>query len=245
MKILLPDYDCTLCDGAAEVKDHILYLYKIGAIKEVMYTLAYMIFGNDECYYCHRKLRTHQKQCDNKRYFSKISMDHLIPQDFGGPTITNNLRPACTDCNTRKGNLFEDEYAEYLEVIQRTAGRGKLGRQEKRLFREKILLKQELRRFGNEPSLPKEWIAAPGDIKNIWVNYWIGQKKGGSYGQMVADVQKYNYLIKPVTITANGVVVDGFNANLVATFFEVTPIIIPLENVIQCGYPFGERRFLT
>ena len=241
MKILLPDFDCVLCDGAAEVKDNILYLDRLGAHKEVMYKLAYMLYGDDECYYCHRKLRRNQDQFDSKKYFSKISIDHLIPQDFGGPTITDNLRPSCTDCNARKGNLFEDEYYEYLKVVQRTINRGKQGRQEKRLFREKILFKQELRRFGDVPSLPDDWIAAPGEIKNIWVNYWIGQKKGGSYEQMVADVQKYDYLIKPVTITANGVVVDGFNANLVATFYGVTPIIVRMENVIQCGYPFGGR----
>ena len=37
-------------------------------------------------------------------------MDHLYPQDLGGPTIPNNLAPTCSDCNSEKGNLTEKQY---------------------------------------------------------------------------------------------------------------------------------------
>jgi len=240
MNILLPDYDCVLEDGVAEIKNKKLYLYKNGVFKDMMYKLTYMIFGSDECYYCHRKLYTNQTEhYENKLYFQRISMDHLIPKDFGGPTITNNLRPACTECNTKKGNMFEDEYYEYLKVLQRTANRGKKGRMEKRLFRENIQLTQRLRRYGDIPCLPEEWISKE-EVKCILVNYWIGQKKGGSYGQMVEAVKKYNHLVNPITITANSVLVDGFNANLVAIDYEIVPYILKLDNVIYSGFPIVE-----
>lgn len=239
MNILLPEQDCILGNGTAEVKNHKLYLHKNSVFKEIMYELTYKIFGSDECYYCHRKLRTMQNQCDNKMYFSKISVDHLIPRDFGGPTITNNLRPACTDCNTRKGNMFEDEYAEYIKIMQRTANKGKQGRLERKLYRQNIALTQELRRCGRIPSLPEEWISDV-KVKCILVNYWISQKKSGSYEQMARFAEMYKYLINPVTITKNGFLVDGFNANLVATYYELPLIVLYMENVIYDGFPNEE-----
>ena len=36
----------------------------------------------------------------------EMTIDHMYPQDFGGPTITNNLLPSCKKCNNDK----DDEY---------------------------------------------------------------------------------------------------------------------------------------
>ena len=237
MKILLPDHDFAIGDSA-EVKGNTLYLYKKGDFKDVMYALTYEIFGYDECYFCHRKLRNHETQCNNQEYFSKISMDHLIPQDFGGPTIPNNMRPACTACNSRKGNMFEDEFYEFLKVYQEVIRTGNQELLEN--FRTNLLAKQEKRRKGDIPSLPAEWLA-DNSPRSIWVNYRIGEIKGGSYMRMLEDVAQYGYLIKPVTVTANNVLVDGFNANLISTIKDMSALIIPMDNVIYAGYPYGER----
>lgn len=242
MKIPLPEKDIVIEEGVAEVKNGKLYLYKNGVFKETMYKLTYMIFGNDECYYCHRKLRTHQSQSDNKKYFSKISMDHLIPQDFGGPTIPNNLRPACTDCNSRKGNMFEDEFTGYKEIVQRTEGKGKKGRKKRRLFRKKIQSTQELRRKGDIESLPKEWISNV-EIKNVYVNFWLSQPKGNAYDRIYQAVLEHNYLIDTAVITGNGFLVDGFNAILIAKYHEIPIRCIILENVIFCGFPDENIRY--
>lgn len=239
MKIPLPDHDMVIRDSA-EVKGDTLYLYKKGDFKDVMYAITYELYGSDECYYCHRKLRRHENQNDNRKYFSKISMDHLIPQDFGGITAPVNMRPACTACNSRKGNMFEDEYYEYLRLYQIATKTGNSKLLEK--FKEELLQKQIKRRKGEIPSLPKEWIA-DSSFKSMWVNYRIGQKKSGSYEQMVADVEEYGYLIKPITITGNNVLVDGFNANLVSISLDIPVIIVPIENVIHCGYPYGDRMY--
>ncbi|MBR2744866.1 MAG: HNH endonuclease [Clostridia bacterium] len=236
MKILLPKSDMILEEGVSEIKDGKLYLYKSGVFKETMYKLSYMIFGDDECYYCHRKLRKEPSQTERKKFFSQISMDHVIPQDFGGPTITDNLRPACTDCNSAKGNMFEDEFREYRKIRQRTASKGKQGRAERRLFKEKILLTQELRRYGNIASLPAEWITEE-EIKNVYVNFWLTQPKGSAYQLMFESVKKYNYLMEVATITGNGFLVDGFNAVLISKYYEVPIRAIISENVIYSGFP--------
>ena len=40
MNILLPDYDCVIEEGIAEIKNRKLYLYKNGVFKEVMYKIS-------------------------------------------------------------------------------------------------------------------------------------------------------------------------------------------------------------
>ncbi len=237
MNILLPEHDIVIGDSA-EVRGNTLYLYKRGDFKDVMFALMYEIYGNDECYYCHRKLRRDEKQCDNQKFFSRISGDHKYPQDILGPTITNNLVPACTACNSRKSNMNEEEYLEYLRLYEIAS---KTGNQEILLrFREELLEKQEKRRRGEIPCLPADWIAESG-LRSIWVNCRIGQKKGGSFMQMLAEATKYGHLLKPITITANNVLVDGFNANLVSMFLDVPATIIQMDNVIHCGCQYGER----
>ena len=236
MKILLPDQDMVLEEGVCEIKNGVLYLYKNGIFKEMMYKLSYMLFGEDECYYCHRKLRKGDMPIDKKKYFSQISMDHLIPQDFGGPTITNNLRPACVDCNSSKGNMFEDEFQEYRKLRQRTAYKGKQGRVERRLFKKNVQLTQELRRYGNIPSLPEEWYEEK-EVKSVYVNFWMSQPKGSAYNVMLELAKKYNYLTEVATITGNGFLVDGFNAVLISKYYEIPIRAIILENVIYNGFP--------
>ena len=51
MKLILPEYDFKFEDGIAEVKDGMLFIYKPGAFKEVMYRLTYLIYGKDECFF--------------------------------------------------------------------------------------------------------------------------------------------------------------------------------------------------
>lgn len=104
MNILLPEhfkrYDK---DGnlEAEVKEDILYIYRNVSFKHLMYDITYKIYGNT-CMYCRRQKAN--------------SIDHRIPQDFGGPTITNNLYPSCKTCNNNKSNMLEEEYYHYISL---------------------------------------------------------------------------------------------------------------------------------
>ena len=118
MKVLLPDHDIILEDGSAEVNDGILYIYRPGAFKEIMYRLTYEIFGKKECFFCHRRfIEVGEKpEGDDCLFVTQTTLDHLIPQEFGGPTITNNMRPSCSHCNNSKGNFYPDEFQEYRSV---------------------------------------------------------------------------------------------------------------------------------
>ena len=67
--------------------------------EKLMVDLTYRIKGNTRCYYCRRRIT--QKN---------ITIDHLYPRDFGGVSITNNLEPACSKCNSQKSNMNQFEY---------------------------------------------------------------------------------------------------------------------------------------
>jgi len=235
MKLILPDYDFKFEDGLAEIKDGKLYIYKPGSFKEIMYKLTYMIYGNDECYFCHRKLQTNMLELDNSKYFSQITLDHLIPQDFGGPTITNNLRPACSDCNSSKGNMYPDEFDEYKKF---NGKKDKASKVEKRKFKESLRLKQERRRFGEIESVNEEWYSDE-LIRNIYVNFWITEPLGVMYKKQERFFKNYKRLPKPIVISQNRFLLDGFNTILLGkyNFGDKKIKIIILENVYFMGFP--------
>ncbi len=235
MKLILPDYDFGFEDGFAEVKDGKLYIYKPGAFKEIMYRLTYMLYGNDECFFCHRKLRTSMLELDNNKFFSQITLDHLIPQDFGGPTITNNLRPACSECNSSKGNMYPDEFDEYRKFEGK---KDKLSKIEKKRFKESLKLKQERRRFGEIECVNEEWYSDE-LIRNIYVNFWITEPLGVMYKKQERFFKTYKRLPKPIIISQNRFLLDGFNTILLGkyNFSDKKIKIIILENVYFMGFP--------
>ncbi len=232
MKIVLPEYDCVLCDGVAEVKDGILYIYRAGAFKSVMYELTYLIYGNDECYYCHRRLDKEKAKTDSN-YFSKITLDHLIPQTFGGPTIPDNMRPACCSCNEAKENMYPEEFEEFKRYINEVDRDSKEKRSK---FKKQIEEKKKRRYYGEIPSLPSDWICSE-EIKNIYVNFCIMQPQGLAYEQARRFFRKYKRLQKPIIISKNRFLLDGFNISLLSKYEKQPVAIIVLENVIFRGFP--------
>lgn len=235
MKLILPDYNIKLEDGLAEVKDGILYIYKPGSFKEVMYQLTYLIYGKDECYFCHKKLRSNMLEMDNEKYFSQITLDHLIPQEFGGPTITNNLRPACSECNSTKGNMYPEEFLEYRNFDNNK--RDKKTKIAKRSFKEALRFTQEQRRYGVIESIDKEWFTDE-SIRNIYVSFWIAEPLGLMYKKQERFFKKYKRLPKPIVVSQNRFLLDGFNTILLAKYNYCERLsIIVLENVIFVGFP--------
>jgi 5-methylcytosine-specific restriction endonuclease McrA len=53
-----------------------------------------LIFFGGECAYCGRTPRKGQK----------LTKDHLVPVSTGGKTCIDNIVPACSSCNSSKGN---------------------------------------------------------------------------------------------------------------------------------------------
>lgn len=233
MKLILPDYDFVFEDGSAEVKDGKLYIYKLNSFKDIMYRLTYMVYGSDECYFCHKKLRTNMLQLDNSKYFSKITLDHLIPQDFGGPTITNNLRPACSECNSSKRNMYPDEFEEYKEFMSDAE---KHTKEEKDEFKKNLELKKEQRRLGEIESIDETWFSNMG-LRDIYGSFNISEPLGVRYRKQEKFFKNYKRLQKPLVISQNKFLLDGFISILIGKYYFCNKNIkiIVLENVYFKG----------
>lgn len=85
------------------IEDNILKMkvnvYFKGVMKAIVRSKR---FGR--CFYCGKILSKEQQ-----------TVDHIIPQEVGGPTITNNLVLACKKCNNEKSNMNAIQYSKYLK----------------------------------------------------------------------------------------------------------------------------------
>lgn len=235
MKVALPIFNYVFEDGSAEVKDGILYIYRPGAFKDIMYKLTYVLYGKYECYFCHRKFVEPGMWIGGDSLLTtQTTLDHLAPQEFGGPTITNNMRPSCSHCNNSKGNLYPEEFEEYRKL---TLIEGKEGRKARHDFKQRIMVIQEERRYGRIEPLPTEWLTEE-FLKNVYVNFWLMEPLGYMYRKQEKFLKKYKRLPKPIIVSSNRFLLDGFNTILLAKYNHILKIdTIILENVVFCGFP--------
>ena len=105
MNILLPKPPFVFNNGAAVVEGNLLYIYRPVDFRELMYALTNAIYDEGRiCYYCGAEITEKQR-----------TMDHKYPQDFGGPTITDNLVPTCKKCNTKIwSRIYSNTYRKYI-----------------------------------------------------------------------------------------------------------------------------------
>ena len=92
----------------ARIRDGVLELKGDFNFEKIMIELTYQMRGRTECYYCKRKVKA-----------TKITIDHMFPSDFGGVTITNNLAPACSNCNSNKSNMNQYEFRVWSSLKSR------------------------------------------------------------------------------------------------------------------------------
>ena len=74
----------------AKVKGGILEIYRLERFEDLMYELTYAL-KKKRCVYCGKKLKR-----------TNSTLDHRYPRDTGGISITNNLFPCCSKCNSNK-----------------------------------------------------------------------------------------------------------------------------------------------
>ena len=147
----------------------------------------------------------------------------MFPIDFGGPTITNNLLPACKECNKEKGNMTYQQYRTFLEAKDVGVGETYL----------KTLKKyQELLRKEKRYQIQKSWITERpiGDIfTNINLNEDYRKKKYKSYEKYYLT---YGIIKCPIIIDRNGILLDGFLRLMLAKNYNIKSVpVIMLENV--------------
>lgn len=197
------------------VENGVLTIKGAWNFEKLMVELTYALKGT-RCHYCHREL-----------FPNKMTIDHLFPSDFGGVTIPNNLEPACSKCNGSKSNLNEYEYS-----IWRS-----LGDPESRLeFYRKTIRRKKARKFNAEDKkgfdLPRRWITKV-SRKSIKVCSNVCNRGSRKYNRMMQFAKKYRKLPRPIIISSNYILLDGFTAYAIARAlnFKVVPVII-LDNVI-------------
>jgi hypothetical protein len=195
----------------AEVKNEILYIYKLMRFEDMMYELTYSL-KDMKCVYCGKKL-----------HVTTRTIDHRYPRDTGGISITNNLFPCCGSCNTEKSNLTHKEYL-------------KLKKKDSKKERKKYLQhvcsynKKVMKNIGYK--LPKKWVEME-YVDNI--KYDVPQEylRGKKYNKILEFYNKYGKILRPVIVDKNNNLLDGFNVLLFAMDFEIEKVPkIRLENVI-------------
>lgn len=203
---LISDY---FYDEYVFVKDDVLYIYGTWNFRNIMYDLTYSIKDTDQCYYCSKTIKR-----------SDMTLDHMYPQDIGGPTIPQNLCIACKDCNYEKSNMTEVEYYEYQ----------KLSIDQKKEFRADLLAQRDFTKKWLAPAIPKEWTTKV-KLEDI-TSYYEDSIEGKKCKKVETSFLKYGRIIKPVILDRNKQLVDGLHSYTVAKKYGIESVqSIILDNV--------------
>lgn len=239
MKAMLPKFDYVFEDGSAELKDGVLYIYRAGSFEDIMYKLTYLLWETKTCYFCHKQFvepsdrRIVVQSGGNVLLVSQATLDHYYPREVGGFSVTNNLRPTCRHCNSTKGSMYPNEFRRYLEISKLE---GKKGRKEMNCFKREIKELNSKRLRGELLIFPEDWYSPK--PKSLFVNISQGQSLGEGYRKQESFLKKYGRLQKPLVLSANGVLLSGFNSLLLSKYYNVKNIVyIVLDNVIYAGTP--------
>lgn len=197
----------------AFIENGILKIRKDASYRYVMYELTFKMKGGKHfCNYC-------KKEFSNK----KMTMDHMYPQDMGGPTITNNLIPSCQECNNKKSDMTKQQYEKYLEL--------------KKIGKHKAFLKnlkdyKEFIRKWYEYEIPQQWVSKR-EISTIILEVRLEDcTKTSKYKAVENFYLKYGHIPKPIIVDKNGFLLDGFYSVMFAKNNLITSLpAIELENV--------------
>lgn len=190
-----------------------LYLYNILSFEKLMYDLTYIIYGN-HCYLCGKELQK-----------NNTTIDHLYPKAIGGISITDNMKPCCSKCNSLKGNWTERQFINSIVMKKR----------EKKIYKMNINVWQEQIYKTQGFFLPDKW------INNIDINDVQGiinnnRPLGQKYEKYLEFFEKYGHLPKPIIVDSELNLLDGWNIFFVAKYYGIKNIpTIWCENVV-CNF---------
>lgn len=215
MNVLLPKTPFVYNNGAAVVEGNFLYIYRPVDFNDLMYALTYEIYRDDmRCFYCGEPLTEKQR-----------TLDHRLPVDLGGPSLTNNLVPTCRKCNSTKGNLTEEQFKKFMRFSKP---------EEAKLYRLGIERGHKEIRQGKK-IIPPEWLCPPDYPLNvIKMRMHVDVPLGRGYNSIKRKHNKYGAILRPVIISANKELLDGFNVCLFAKGHNCWEkvSIIKLDNVV-------------
>lgn len=199
-------------EKVAYINEQGILILKEVSFRKVMFELAYEMKGRNRCCYCGKIIKEKQ-----------ITIDHMYPQDFGGPTITNNLLPSCQECNNEKGNMTTKQYKKYL--LAKRQGRRKEYIEDLKQY---LIYIRKWELF----EIPKEWISKK-EITEIIARIDLNDDYiGKNYKNAKNFYEKYGHIQKPVIVDRKGFLLDGFITLMYAKNSKIKRLpVIVLENV--------------
>lgn len=204
-------------DGRVIVHDGIMEITSMPfEFEEIMYQLVYHQLGQlkeRKCYYCGKTLK-----------YEEQTLDHYYPRNHGGISIPNNLKLSCKLCNSMKSDLTSEQF-ERLRQIK--------GKYKRRAFRKKVTKRNIIEKETRGVLIPKDWYQLEEQIFCFLPTISTNRLRGAAYRKTLAEYKKYGRICKPVVISKNRVVLDGFSTLTVARNLEEHPPlpVITLENV--------------
>lgn len=194
----------------AEIVDDTLMIFQLESFEDLNYELTYAL-REKKCIYCYTKLKQKNR-----------TLDHRYPRGTGGVSITNNLFPCCSKCNSKKTNLTHKEFMAFKE----------LDKEERRKYMEFVNDYKEkiLNRIGYV--LPKKWVEymSVEDIKYRKIKDFVYGKK---FSRIKEFYKVHKHLPRPIVIDRENNVLDGYNAFMFAKEYGIQFIpVIKLHNVI-------------
>lgn len=214
MKIQLPK-NFEYHDGSIQAVVHngVLEMTPID-FEKVMYHLTYAQKGKTRCAYCHRMI-------DEK----KLTLDHVFPRDYGGISIPNNLKPCCQKCNEIKNNLLPWQFQKLR----------KMSKSEKAKTIEQFRIENLQARRQKGILIPEPWY----DLRDTYsvVTLITSErpfKESRKYQRVLEMYKMYGKIVKPIVVSKNRFVLDGFTALLVAknSGLKIPLPFVTLENVV-------------
>ncbi|MBD8923849.1 HNH endonuclease [bacterium] len=198
----------------AFIEDGILKIRKNASYRFVIFELTFELKGGKHiCRYC-------------GKIFSdrKMTMDHMYPQDMGGPTITNNLLPSCQKCNSEKSDMTREQYEKYkhLEIV---------GKNCKEYLKDLRGYKEFIKKW-EEFEIPKEWISQR-ELSTIIAEIRLDDcTQNAKYKKVEEFYAQYKHIQKPIIVDKNGFLLDGFYSVIFAKNNLIASLpAIELENV--------------
>lgn len=196
--------------GRECIEDGILKIPATSSWREVVCKLTIHLKGK-QCYYCKKCLKE-----------NAITMDHLYPQDLGGPLLTNNLAPSCKACNTSKSNMTEKEFRHWRKAKEAN----------RKFIFQKWQLQVENYKKKNGYFMPREWVRLR-KVGTILVPFRQNEKYlGKRYDKISYFYKKYGHLPYPIIVDRNNYLLDGFLVLMFASNNNIANIpTIKLDNV--------------
>lgn len=208
MIITLPSQNLNTND--LHIKDGVLYLRHSQSYQNVIYRLTYFMKGRHYCYYCKKRVPR-----------DEITMDHMYPRSLGGPTIPQNLIPACRDCNSRKSDMTYEQFRTLMS----------LDASDRHSYINKVRsLKEGYRKIGMF-QIPSDWVT-PIEVDRIHTNVDFANISNSKYEKVKLFYETYGNFQYPIVIDRNDHSLDGFYVLFVAKSLDVQYIpAIVLDNV--------------